>query len=462
MNRAQTIFVLLFLLSQACYAQENSDKPDVLTGTWSVELQSNDIGTVNTIFNFESVESSFIAFTRKGADKAILGFWKSAMARVFTKDFKNGSLIRVTDGIIHTRNDTTFLAAIFRSSIGTYYFNGTVVKDTLEAVLRNSKQELTGQLTGYKNAEVDFPLDDYPKIISEALDTAKTKIFNRDILETKEWKKFERKIKEKSSEFEDDIELVFAFYYFASALPISHFALTRIADKNTEQDTISEKHLILSQVSDSIGLLKISSFSGKAAEVDSIFSIIHDKDYKNLIVDLRNNSGGSVEAGMAFARYMVDSTTIGGIFLTQKWFNDHSNIPQANEYNLFPVFSDANYDLIIQGIHREKGLVLVVEPNAQTYRGKLFIITNKNTASTCEPIVYALKESGRATLVGEKTAGAMLNGEQFKLPSGFSVFVPTADYYTVDGYRIDQNGVEPNIRVTKEDPIQFIENKLIK
>jgi len=31
-----------------------------------------------------------------------------------------------------------------------------------------------------------------------------------------------------------------------------------------------------------------------------------------------------------------------------------------------------------------------------------------------------------------------LNGEQFKLTSGFSVFVPTADYYAKDGYRIDQ------------------------
>lgn len=463
MKHIRPAFILILtLIIQGCNAQENSVKSSVLDGKWFVELKSNDIGTVKTIFNFVSTDSTFNAYTRKGADRAILGFWKSTMARVFTKDFKNGSLVRITDGIIQSRNDTLFLAAIFRSSIGSYYFNGIVVKDTLNAKLRNSKKELTGQLTGFKDANIAYPLNDYPKIISEVIDTAKTKIYNRDILETKKWKQFDRKITEKSSDFKDDIELVFAFYYFASELPISHFALTRVSEQNVSQDSLSKKFLNLSQLTEATALLKITSFSGTATEVDSVFSVIDTKGYKNLIVDLRDNPGGSVEAGMAFARNVVDTTMIGGVFLTQKWFNNHSNIPTENEYNQFPTFSESNYDLIIQGIHREKGLVLKVYPMKDNYRGKLFIITNNNTASTGEPIVYALKENGRAIIVGKKTAGAMLNGEQFKLPSGFSVFVPTADFYTRDGYRIDQKGVQPNIELDKEDPVQYIENVLIK
>lgn len=463
MKQAQTIFIItLVLIFQACSAQESSIKSSVLNGKWFVELTSNDIGTVKTIFNFESSDSTFSAYTRKGADKAILGFWKSSMARIFTDDFKNGSLVRITDGILENRNDTIFLAAVFRSSIGSYYFNGTLFQDTLKAKLRNSKKEFTGQLIGFKNPNIDYPLNDYPKIITEAIDTVKTKIYKRDILETKKWKEFEQKITEKSVDIKDDIELVFAFYYFANELPISHFALTRISEQNSKRDSILEKYLKLTQLSESTALLKITSFSGTAEEVDSIFSIIGEKDYKNLIVDLRDNPGGTVEAGMAFARNVVDTTSVGGIFLTQKWFNHHNNIPTASEYNQFPIFSDANFDLIIQGIHREKGLVLKVFPIKSNYSGKLFIITNNNTASTCEPIVYALKENGRATIVGKKTAGAMLNGEQFKLPSGFSVFVPTADYYAWDGYRIDQNGVKPNIELNKEDPVQYIDKEIIK
>ncbi len=383
-KRTRTVFILILtLIFQACNAQVDIDQSSVLSGRWLVELESNDIGSVKTIFTFESTDSTFIAYTREGADKEILGFWKSTMARIFTKDFENGCLIRITDGIIQNKNDTTFLAAIFRSSIGTYYFNGTIIKDSLDAKLRNSKKEFRGQLSGIKKADIAYPLNDYGKIIAEAIDTSQTKIYNRDILETKKWKQFAETITEKSSDFKDDIELVFAFYYFVRKLPISHFALTRISEQNEDQDTVPKKYLKLTQISESTALLKITSFSGTATEVDSVFSIIDRKGYENLIVDLRDNPGGSVEAGMAFARNVVDTTMIGGIFLTQKWFNHHSNIPTESEYNQFPVFSDANYDLIIEGIHREKGLVLKVYPTKDNYKGKLFIITNNNTASTC-------------------------------------------------------------------------------
>jgi len=55
----------------------------------------------------------------------------------------------------------------------------------------------------------------------------------------------------------------------------------------------------------------------------------------------------------------------------------------------------------------------------------------------------------------------MLNAERFDLKSDFSVFVLTADYYTIDGLRIDQNGVEPNIKLEDEEPVEYVMNQLI-
>ena len=69
------------------------------------------------------------------------------------------------------------------------------------------------------------------------------------------------------------------------------------------------------------------------------------------------------------------------------------------------------------------------------------------TASTCEPIVYALQQHHLATIVGQRTAGAMLNGESFTAGDGFVVTVPTATYYASDGFRIDRQGVTPDIAV---------------
>lgn len=454
------LILLVLFLPIGYFAQVAIDKE--IEGQWLVKLNSNDIGTVYTVLNFETDDKTFNAYTRRGADRDILGLWKSSLARIFTNDFKRGSLIRITDGNISEKGDTIILAAIFRSAIGSYYFNGEVIDGRMNAVLRDGSKQLRGFITGEKNAIIELPLNDYHKIVSEAIDTAKNKIYNRRELESKEWTSFEKTIKKKSNEFLDDVELVFAFYYFASKLPFSHFSLTRIEENTTKISLISEsKNLFLEEENPTTALLTIKSFAGTAEEVDSVFSIILEKDYSNLIVDLRNNPGGSVEAGMTFASKVIDSTLIGGYFLTQKWFNENDNLPNEIELSDFSVFSEANYDLIIDGIHKERGLLLKVKPAEESFKGELFIITNERTGSTAEPIVHGLKSAERATIVGETTAGAMLNGERFDLESGFSVFVPTADYYTLDGYRIDQNGVEPHIKLEDKDPIKYILSHLI-
>ncbi len=460
------IFTIILLLSgiASCNAQTSSSSNLQVDGKWSIILNSDDIGTVNTILEFETKrDGSFKARTRKGADRDILGFWKSMLARMFTKDFKNGSLIRITDGTITDSEDTLVLSGIFRSAMGNYYFNGEIVGNQINAQLKNGKQEQKGALSGRKNEKVTYPIDDYQAIISDALETTKNKIYNREVLKTKEWNTFEKTISKKSYTFQDDIEFVFAFYYFASKLPFSHYALTgKEEDTNQNPDDEKEQYLFLEEIDSNTALLTITSFSGTAAEVDSIFSEVIEKNYKHLIVDLRNNTGGTVEAGMAFAKKVVDTPLTAGFFLTQNWFNLNKVVPGIRQLKELPVFTDANSDLIIQGIHREKGLVLRVEPSTRIFKGNLFIITNRRTASTSEPIVHALKTANRATIVGERTAGAMLNSERFELMNGFSLIVTTADYYTTDGFRIDQNGIEPNIKLKDENPVEYIINQMIK
>ncbi len=56
----------------------------------------------------------------------------------------------------------------------------------------------------------------------------------------------------------------------------------------------------------------------------------------------------------------------------------------------------------------------------------------------------------------------MLNGEKFELSNNFVVYIPTADYYTSDGYRIDQNGIKPNIETKSDDALEKVMNELIK
>ena len=451
------LFISLIISLRA--SATNDDPAKQVSGSWLITLTSNDVGVVNMPIRLKAKGTSFEAWSRRNADRPVLGFWKSTLARAFTKSFKKGSLIRVTNGTTTRRGDTTFLSGIFRSAMGSYYFEGYASGDQLRAQLKNSKKTIVGSMTGKKFSQVQSPLEDYPAIVADALSTAKDKIYNRRETETESWKTFEKKITRKSKKFKDDLDLVFAFFYYSSKLPFSHFALTRKAtDPITPSTNVesSKRFLTLEEKSPSTALLNIQSFGGSASEVDSVFGVILDKKYSNLIIDLRRNSGGSVEAGMAFGRRLVDTPVTAGIFLTQNWFNSHPSLPTKDQLPELPVFTAANYDLIIEGIHKEKGLVLKVDPAAERFTGKVFILTSGITASTCEPVVYTLKTTGRATIVGKTTAGAMLNGEGFTLKSGFTVFVPTADYYSIDGYRIDGKGVTPHVTLKDEDPLQYV------
>ncbi|MFN3917451.1 MAG: S41 family peptidase [Flavobacteriales bacterium] len=455
------LIALLFVFLTSCNAQQQI-KNEVLEGKWYLDFQHNDIGLARTFMHFETNGNSFEAYTRKNADRDILGGWTSMLGRTFTKSFKNGSLLRVVNGTHKTENDTLKLSGVLTSAMGNYHFKGYVKGNDLCVTLTNGIGQQRGIITGTKK-QVQQPLENYPDLFKASVQLTENNIFNKDLLQTKKWKTFVKDMGKVSSKVQDDLEMVFAFFYYAGKLPISHFALMKIPEQ--EKDTSmheSNKYVFLEEKSPQTVYIKITSFSGTASEMDSIFEIINHKDYKNLIVDLRNNSGGSVAAGMAFTTSVVDSTFYGGVFLTQKWFIQHKQPPTVESYPTFPHFTEANFDLIIEGIHNTDVLCLKIIPKPTVYRGNIYILTNSKTASTCEPIVYGLKQQKRATIIGEKTAGAMLNGELFELDKGFKMVIPTADYYASDGYRIDQNGVKPNIETKQEEALDYVMKNLIK
>lgn len=445
-----TVFLSLLSLT-SCSAQ--SKKNEQLEGKWYINFAHKDIGQARTIIEFNTDSNSFIGHSRKNADKDILGSWTSFLGRTFTKKLKNGSLLNIEKGIYEVKSDTLHLAGILVTPMGNFNLEGHIVNNELYATLRNKSRGHLGSISGNRNVP-NLPLEKYKQLFENAVSLTETKIFNKEILQSKEWKTFTKEMRVSVPKLQDDLEMVFAFFYRAEKLPFSHYALMKSFEENKGIENKQQKsYLTLEEKNDKTAYLEITSFAGAAQEVDSIFNIIKQKNYQNLIVDLRNNVGGSVEAGMAFATNIIDKETFGGVFLTQKWFNNNKELPTPDDYKNLSHFTEANYDLIIEGIHQTEGLCLKIIPKKQVYQGKLYVLTNNKTASTCEPIVYELKKQNRAIIIGETTAGSMLNGEMFDLVNGFKMFIPTADYYSSDGYRIDQNGVKPNVETKSDDAL---------
>jgi len=305
-------------------------------------------------------------------------------------------------------------------------------------------------------------LRDYYSIAKSAIDSTENYLYNPAILKTAEWIDFTNNVLELSKVVSDDNEFVKMFNINGRKLPFTHFGISlKESDKSASGEksqavTRKEqpKKFEIKQADDETVVFTVKTFSASAEEIIPFIDTLKAMSFSNLIIDLRRNSGGTIASALPLAEYLVQDTLMGGAFLTQKYFSKHSSLPEAGSYRNFPLFSEASFSLIISGIHNQEGLCLIIYPDAKSFKGDLYILTDKYTASTCEPLVYGLKTSKRATVIGEKTYGAMLNGEIFGIGDSFNLWIPTADYYTADGFKIDKVGVTPDIDVDPADALE--------
>lgn len=83
----------------------------------------------------------------------------------------------------------------------------------------------------------------------------------------------------------------------------------------------------------------------------------------------------------------------------------------------------------------------------------LAVLVDKSSRSAAELTPAALQEAGRAVIVGEKTAGAVLISLETELPDGGRLTLSRADFITRGGVRLEKRGVAPDVAVVEaEEP----------
>lgn len=81
------------------------------------------------------------------------------------------------------------------------------------------------------------------------------------------------------------------------------------------------------------------------------------------------------------------------------------------------------------------------------YAGRIAVLTGPQTASAAEILSSALQEKGRATIIGRRTAGALLAAIQARLPDQGMVQVSELDVITMGGKRLEDEGLAPDIEI---------------
>ena len=160
---------------------------------------------------------------------------------------------------------------------------------------------------------------------------------------------------------------------------------------------------------EAIGYIRLSQFSANAPmEVKQAIQRLHTQGAKGYILDLRNNPGGLLQAGIEIARLWLDNGTI---------------VYTVNRQGTIGSF-DAS------------GTALTNEP--------LVVLVNQASASASEILAGALQENERAKLVGQKTFGKGLIQSLFDLSDGSGLAVTVAKYETPNHNDIHKLGITPD------------------
>jgi len=161
-----------------------------------------------------------------------------------------------------------------------------------------------------------------------------------------------------------------------------------------------------------IGVIEINLIAASTAEeVKNAVEDLQTRQARYYVLDLRNNFGGLLTAGVDIARLFLHD----GVIIEHQYRN--------------------------QGVE-----VYKVEPPGPYVDLPMVVVVNENTASAAEIIAGALKVHQRAQIIGARTYGKDTIQLVFDLKDGSSLHVTSARWW-IPGLEtpIDEGGLEPDI-----------------
>ncbi len=181
------------------------------------------------------------------------------------------------------------------------------------------------------------------------------------------------------------------------------------------RDVINVKSVKLEFRDDNIAYLKVSRFSEDTdKEFSSAVSQIISQNSKGIILDLRNNPGGFLDASVSMASKMIPKGKVAVI-------EENSKGEQKNLYT-------------------EGGDVL-----SQIYA---VILINEGSASASEILAGALRDDRtNVTLVGKTSFGKGSVQELIDMPQSTAVKITVAKWLTPNGDQINNQGIKPDVEV---------------
>ncbi|GIK57733.1 MAG: S41 family peptidase [Chloroflexi bacterium] len=200
-------------------------------------------------------------------------------------------------------------------------------------------------------------------------------------------------------------------------LTVRHMGATEPIDIRVERGDIlipSVSYRLLAE-DNTIGYIQLTRFSGESEnEVAQAITDLQAQGAEKLILDLRGNGGGLLDAAVALADLFLSD----GPILYQQTRGEEEKVFNATSDTLAPDIP-------------------------------LVILVDGGSASSSEILAGALQDRGRAILVGSgPTFGKGSVQLVYDLSDGSSVHVTASRWFTPNRRQLDQQGIQPDVLVT--------------
>lgn len=198
-------------------------------------------------------------------------------------------------------------------------------------------------------------------------------------------------------------------------LTVRHPGATEAVEVTVERDDIlipSVSYRILPEAP-AVGYIQLSRFSGESAgEVEDAINALQQQGAQQLILDLRHNGGGLLNAAVEVADHFLE----GGVVLYQESRGEDERVFEASEETVAPAIP-------------------------------LVVLVDGGTASSSEILAGALQDRDRGLLMGTQTFGKGSVQLVYDLSDGSSVHVTASRWYTPNRHEIDRQGLAPDVVV---------------
>lgn len=240
-----------------------------------------------------------------------------------------------------------------------------------------------------------------------------------------------------------------------------------------------EDNPFIYQINEESIYIKLPSFSQEYKnQVDSLVLAWNDKlsNTKNLIIDVRNNGGGSDKTYHSILPYIATNN----IYRNQiEYLSSRINNEEWENILKTPDLPEFDRNLITNFVNRlnknvggfEKlfleenylGVTFLPFENILIHPKNVAVLMNKNTGSAAEQFIQDVRQSWKVKLFGQQTAGALdfANVKSITSPDNLLTLVySTSRYATYNKLKIDDIGILPdfyiNENINDDDWIKFV------